>query len=171
MVEVHPFGIFTPKKCQYLLLGSFTSWNRGETKIYDWFYGTKVNQFWPILREVYGRDLNSREEKQQLFSDIGLAITDIILQCERLKGNSLDTNLINIVYNSEAIEKVLNENEIKKIYFSSRYVEDKFKKVFKYLVDKYPEVELVTLPSPSPRYAQITKAEKVKLYKKLLPYL
>lgn len=35
---------------------------------YDWFYGTKRNLFWPILQEVYGINLQTKQEKQELFS-------------------------------------------------------------------------------------------------------
>ena len=35
--------------------------------------------------------------------------------------------------------------------------------------EKYKNIEFITLPSPSPRFAAITKAEKIKIYRKLLP--
>ena len=122
MIETHPFGIFVPPDAQYLILGSFTGRQavKGETVTddsYDWFYGTKRNQFWPILETVYGCELKSKLAKQELFTKLGIAIADIIYQCERKDGNNLDNNLINIVYNSEAITEILEKNQIDQIFF------------------------------------------------------
>ena len=161
MLETHPFPPFLPKRAKYLLLGSFTG--RGS---YDWYYGTKRNQFWQIIEQVYGLKLNSKAAQQKLFTRLKISITDIIYQCERVEGNNLDSNLINIVYNIPVIQKIISSNKIGKIYFSSRFVEKKFRKIF-------PDVSIptITLPSPSPRYAAITKAEKIKRYQALLPSL
>ena len=146
MLETHPFGNFVPSNAVYLILGSFTAKPTDDS--YDWFYATKRNQFWPILEKVYKLKLDSKESKQQLFTRLRIAIADIIYQCERKKGNSLDSNLTNIVYNHKGIEVILATNRIKKIFFSSRFVEKKFKNVFKEIIKSHPEIELITLPSP-----------------------
>ena len=151
MLETHPFGSFVPKKARYLILGSFTA-KLGDGS-YNWFYGTKRNQFWPILESVYNRKFKDQHDKERFFSKVGFAISDIIYQCERKIGSNLDANLINIVYNIKLVEKILAENKIEKIFFSSRFV----------------ETELVTLPSPSPRFAAMRIEEKIKRYKDLLP--
>ena len=72
----HPFGSFVPPKAKYLLLGSFTG--KIEDRSYDWFYTNKRNQFWRILRAVYDEPLESRISKEDLFTRLNLAITDII---------------------------------------------------------------------------------------------
>ena len=169
MAETHPFGTFVPKKTEYFFLGSFTG--KVENPNYDWFYANGRNQFWWIMENVYDLDLSTKAKKQELFTDLGMAITDIILACERRSNNNLDMNLINIVFNTEAIEKVIKENKLKVIYFSSRFAEKLFKKNFKKIILEHPEICLVTLPSPSPRYAAMSKAEKIKKYKELLPRL
>ncbi len=169
VLETHPFGDFVPTKTRYLILGSFPG--KIQNSSYDWFYGNGRNQFWSIVEHVYGRTLEDKNDKQGLFRKLDIAVADIIYQCERKNGSNLDNNLVNISYNSQGIEKILKENNIRKIYFTSRFVENKFKKIFKKLVGAYPEIKLVTLPSPSPRYAAISKAMKIKQYKKLLPKL
>lgn len=171
MVETHPFGSFVPVNTRYLILGSFTG-KRTEDDIkngYDWFYGNKRNQFWPIMEKVYGIGLQSKKEKQELFTRLRMAIADVILSCERKVNNNLDINLTNMVFNTEAIINVLEKNKIKSIFFSSRFAEHLFKRQFKNVVQLHPEIELVTLPSPSPRYAAMSKSEKVARYKELLP--
>lgn len=171
MVETNPFGIFVPPKAKYLLLGSFVAKKKDGDISYDWFYSSKRNQFWPIIEIVYGVELRNKKAKQALFNKLSMAITDIIYQCERRDGNSLDVNLINLVYNILAIEKLLRKSEIEKIFFSSKFVEKEFKRHFKKIIEEFPEVELVALPSPSPRYAHMSKEEKIKKYKKVLPRL
>lgn len=176
MIETHAFGNFVPANAKYMILGSFTGRQavKGTSATddnYDWFYGTKRNQFWAILEGVYDVKFRNTREKQELFTKLGIAMADIIYQCEREQGNNLDNNLVNIVYNIEAITEILNNYQIKKILFSSRFVEDKFKKVFKEVINKHPNVQYVTLPSPSPRYAQLSKEQKIQRYKELLPKL
>lgn len=168
-VETHPFGVFSPPNAKYLLLGSFVAVKQDDT--YDWFYGSKRNQFWPLIEEVYSAKLPNKDSRQNLFTKLSIAIADMIHQCERRDGNSMDSNLINLVYNTDGLKKLLQENPIKKIFFSSRFVENEFKKKFTELIQLYPAIELITLPSPSPRYAAMSKQEKIKKYRELLPKL
>ena len=104
-----------------------------------------------------------------MLSELGVAVADIILKCDRKNESSLDFNLTNIVYNIRGIEQILKKHKIQKIFFTSRFVEKKFRGQFKEVVGKFADIELVTLPSPSPRYAAVTKAEKIKRYKETLP--
>src|SRR3972149_2501161 len=102
MIEKHPFGPFVPQDAKYLILGSFTGKEavKGQPYYddsYDWFYGTKRNQFWPMLEAVYDLKLNNITRKKKLFTKLGIAIADIIYQCEREGGSNLDSNLKNIV--------------------------------------------------------------------------
>lgn len=167
MIETHPFGNFVPKDCHYLFLGTFTG--KISDPSYDWFFGTKHNQFWPILESVFGIELKTKTDKQKLFSKLQMAITDTILECERSENTNADNNLINIVYNTKAITKIISENKIKSIFFSSKMAEKIYKQNFKELIATNTEVNLITLPSPSPRYAAMTKLEKIMRYRELLP--
>lgn len=168
MIEKHPFGNFVPKNPKYLMLGSFVT---KPSNPYEWFYANGRNQFWPIMENVYASNFSTKEKQQKLFIELEMALVDIILSCERKKNSNLDINLFNIVYNTKAITTIINKYNIKKIFFTSRYVENLFRKHFKDLIERHPKVELVTLPSPSPRYAMVTKLGKVAKYKELLPRL
>ncbi len=166
MIEIHPFLSYVPKNARYLLLGSFPGREPG-----DWFYGTKRSQFWNILESVYDRNLDTKASKEKLFIELKMAISDVIYSAERKNGNNLDNNLINITYNTKIVSEILAKNKIQKIYFSSRFVENIFRKKFKDLIETNTNIQLITLPSPSPRYALMTKEEKIKNYRKLLPLL
>ena len=164
MFEKHPFGNFVPPNARYFLLGSFAT---KPMPGYEWFYANGRNQFWPILEEVYARELKTKAAMQELFIDLKMALSDMILECDRLNNSNLDMNLKNIVVN-DAISGIVKDNAIERIYFTSRFAETLFKRHFKELAK---EVEWVVLPSPSPRYATLIKAEKIKKYKELMPAL
>ena len=173
MIETHPFGTFAPPGSTYLILGSFAGKEAadGTQPSYDWFYALKRNQFWPIMQAVYGRDLTSKQSKQELLTDLGMAIADIIYQCERNGHSNLDKNLANIVYATEPIAALLANNPIRKIFFTSRFTMTRFRSAFREIISRYPQIELVPLPSPSPRYALMSREEKIAAYKRLLPRL
>lgn len=168
MIETHPFGNFVPKNSRYLVLGSFTT---KPMKGYQWFYANGRNQFWPILENVYGLKLDTKERQQKLFVKLEMALADIILSCERKNNSNLDTNLTNIIYNINGVKSIIKDNKIEKIFFTSRFVEALFKRQFKTIIKTYLKILLICLPSPSPRYAAMTKQEKINRYKRLLPKL
>lgn len=169
MIETHPFGSFVPENSKFLFLGTFTA--KVDDPSYDWFFTSKRNQFWTIMTEVYGIKLTNKTEKENLFTKLKMAITDVILQCERSQNTNADNNLINMVFNLKTINKIITENKIETIFFSSRMAENLFKKNFKEIIIKFPQINLVTLPSSSPRYAAMTKLEKIRRYQELLPKL
>jgi len=154
-----------------LILGSFAAKDGKLGVLYDWYYSNGRNQFWPMLEEVYKIKLRDKKTQQNLFRKLSIAIADIIYQCKRQKKSSLDVHLTSFVYNTIPITKILQKNLLKKIFFTSRFVEKEYKKHFKDLIDKYPDIELITLPSPSPRYASMKKEEKIKIYTTVLPKL
>lgn len=172
-VETHAFGNFIPPNARYLILGSFSA--RGavteptsEDNVYDWFYATRRNQFWPILEEIYGISLRNRRSREKLFTQLGIAIADIIHKCIRERNTSADNNLKIIQYNP-ALPDILDNNPIETILFTSRFVEQRFKRMFKASVSSHPEIELVSLPSPSPRYATMSLQQKTEIYRQLFP--
>jgi hypoxanthine-DNA glycosylase len=168
--ETNPFAVFCPPQAKYFILGSFVAKDGRKGHKYDWYYSNGRNQFWPMLEEIYARELNTLAKQQKLFSELGIAIADIIYQCIRHNNSSLDVNLTDHVYNIKPIRKVLENNPIQKILFTSRFVEKEYKKQFKANVEDFPDITLVTLPSPSPRYT-IKRIKKLEVYKRELPTL
>lgn len=169
MIETHAFDIFVPKSAKYLILDSFSGLGSptGTGVIdpaYDWYYGTKRNQFWPILEAVYGEEYRTLDAKKDLFRKYGIAIADIIYKCRRKSGTASDANLEIVKYN-EKIPNIFHENTIEKILFTSRFTETKFRSHYRSITELYPTLELITLPSPSPRYARMNLNEKIKKYK------
>lgn len=172
MIEIHPFKPFVPKKAKYLILGSFVGRNntypKGHRDSEAWFYGAKRNQFWTILEKAYGVKLEGKKDKQKLLTKLKVAITDIILSCERSSQSNLDIHLSNITFNTKTIGEILKHHSIQKIYFTSRFVEKNFKRYFSFIIKKFPHPSLVLLPAPSPRHT-LPIQTKGRIYKSLLP--
>jgi len=165
-VERHPFTAFIPKKIRCLILGSFPGkeQTRGALDENAWFYGAPLNQFWRILAKAYGRELKTRADKQALFEEAGIGITDIFKSAIRTSGSNLDENLQIEEYNWDVVATILTKHK-PQVFCTSRFVEKEFKKQF----PAYPAVDV--LPSPSPRYFKLTIEQKAAVYKQKLPPL
>lgn len=167
MTETHPYEPFVPKNARILILGSFPGL-RQTRKLNDyeeWFYSAKRNKFWAIIETVFSIKTETVNDKKELFENKRIAITDIILKAKRKAESNLDKHLYEIEYNTKAIQKILDENNIEKVFFTSQFVETHFKKIF----PEYKKSEC--LPSPSPRSARISLEEKIKIYKQKLTTL
>jgi G:T/U-mismatch repair DNA glycosylase len=114
------------------------------------------------LELVYKRELKNRKQKQQLFEETGIGMTDVIKSCTRKEGTNLDENLEIKEYNREVIESILKQHK-PKVLFTSRFVEKEFKKLF----PDYKNTDI--LPSPSPRYFKLRIEDKAKIYREKLP--
>jgi hypoxanthine-DNA glycosylase len=164
-IEVHPFKAFIPSNATVIIIGSFPGKDITQKPLKDdeWFYGTKRNQFWKIISGVYQIELNTKSEKQNLFSKHGIGIVDLFLRIKRKGNNNTDTNLEIVEYNEKAIEKILQNKNITTIFFTSKFVEKKFMQIF-------PDVRNgKCLPSPSPRFARMSLTKKIENYKLNLP--
>ncbi len=166
VIETHPFEAFVPKNIKCLIVGSFPGKEQTQIELNEthWFYGAPRNQLWKILEIVYKRELKKRKEKQQLFEEAGIGMTDVIKSCIRTQGTNLDENLDIKEYNKEVIEKILKQHR-PKILFTSRFVEKEFKKLF----PDYSNTDI--LPSPSPRYFKLSIEDKARIYSEKLPML
>lgn len=164
IIEIHPHQAFVPKNTKVLILGSFPGKDHSDVEGKDeWFYASKRNQFWKIMRGVYNLPLLTTQEKKDCFSEKGIAVTDIFLKVKRKENNNLDGNLEIIEYNSKAIQSILILPNLHSIFFTSQFVEKQFRKLF-------PSIEMgESLPSPSPRYARMSLQEKIDYYKNKLP--
>lgn len=163
-IETHPHEPFVPKNATVLILGTFPGKSNVEVEGRDeWFYASKRNQFWNIIRAVYHSPLLSTTEKKDLFSEKGIAMADIFLKIKRKENNNSDSSLEIVEYNDKALYKIIKVNHFDAIYATSQFVEKEFKKMF-------PHIKTIeSLPSPSPRFARMSLVDKIAFYKKKLP--
>jgi len=164
-IETHPFKAFIPENVTTIIVGSFPGREVTHKILSDdeWFYGSKRNQFWKIISGAYETDLSTKAQKQNLFKKHGIGIVDIFLKIKRKEDNNMDSNLEIVELNDKAIKIVLQNQNITSIFFTSKFVEKAFMKMF-------PETKIgECLPSPSPRYARMSLQEKINYYKSKLP--
>ncbi len=163
-IETHPHKLFVPPNATVLILGTFPGKDNVQVEGQDeWFYSSKRNQFWTIIRGVYNEELSTIAQKKELFTRKRIAIGDIFLKIKRKENNNSDTSLEVIEYNDKEIEKVLKENFIDNVFTTSQFVAKEFKKLF----PTFKNIE--ALPSPSPRYARMSLEEKISNYEDKLP--
>jgi hypoxanthine-DNA glycosylase len=164
-IETHPFEAFIPGNVTAIIVGSFPGMEVTHRILTEdeWFYGTKRNQFWKIISEVYETELVTKAQKQNLFAKHGIGIVDIFLKVKRKEKNNMDNNLEVIEFNDKAIKVILQDPGIQHIFFTSKFVGKTFSKLF-------PEIKIgESLPSPSPRFATMSLYEKIEYYKMKLP--
>lgn len=164
-IEVHPFKAFVPRNATVLIVGTFPGKDITHKLLNenDWFYGTKRNQFWKIIAGVYKVEVTTKKQKQTLLEERGIAIADLFLKVKRTAGNNTDGNLQVIQFNDEDLKKIIKYPTLQHIFFTSQFVEKEFLKVF-------PSVSIgESLPSPSPRFATMSLATKIEIYKSKLP--
>lgn len=164
--EYHPFKAFIPPNARILILGSFPGKEQTQeiSKDEDWFYGAKRNNFWKIISAALNKKVESKKEKQELFSDHLIAITDIFLEVKRKNNSNLDKNLIIVKDNKEELLSILMNNNFDRVLFTSKYVEEYFIKLFPNTKNYF------CLPSPSGgANIPISKTEEFKFFKNQNP--
>ena len=143
-IETHPFPPFIPENASTLIVGSFPGREQVANKENqeEWFYGAVDNLFWPILSEAFETDLTTRKQKETFFANKGIAITDIFTLVTRKEKSNLDRYLTDVEYNKE-IKTIIEKSGIKKLFFTSKFVE-------KHFLKEFPQITFgVCLPSPS----------------------
>lgn len=93
----------------------------------DWYYGSKDNHFWDIVKCACGLSsgICTVEGRQQFLCEKDIGMFDMICECTRKDCSSSDGDL----YNIELIDacKIIRQNKnCKRIFFTSRFVADLF---------------------------------------------
>lgn len=143
MQQIHPIPPLFCRTSKVLILGSFPSVKSREQAF---FYGHSQNRFWQVTSSVFCcRTPSTIPEKKEFILSHGLALWDVIAQCE-IEGSS-DASIRNAVPNDLSV--ILNNCDIQKIFVNGKTAEKHYKK---YL---YPitNIAAICLPSTSPANA------------------
>ncbi len=143
MKQIHPIPPLYSASSSVLILGSFPSVKSREQ---EFFYGHPQNRFWRVIAAVYGTSVpNAVEEKKKLILSNGLALWDVIAECE-IEGSS-DSSISAVKPNDISI--ILNNCPVKRIFVNGKTAE---KYYIKYIQPKIG-LKAVCLPSTSPANA------------------
>ena len=166
LIEKHPWIRF-PKEngnIQNLIVGSFPP-NKFTIKKekrmpgdIDFFYGSNQNLFWELFCDAVDLKINWRCKKAELKSWLiknNWGVTDIVASACRPEKNpdsSADDDLCIISTNNDVIREIIENNPVKKICFTSKWVKTRFDKVFpEKIISKAGQVPgVVVLIAPSP---------------------
>lgn len=121
--EPHPWPPFIPVNASKLILGTFPT-NEINRSAYNFFYPNPLNDFWKLIFEVAGKDLNEYrtsepvEIRKQILSDLSLGIADIGKRVLRQRDSSKDENLFPIEF-TDIFSLLENHTTIAKIIITS----------------------------------------------------
>lgn len=120
--DQHPYPDLLPKDLEILIVGSFPS---KAPKYFNFFYGSKFNQFWPIISGVYRHGFQHKtgdaaaKERADFLRAKHIGLTDMLTKCYRYKDRSGDESLFPISYKN--ILALLDEHKsIKRLVFTGR---------------------------------------------------
>lgn len=139
----HGFDPVFDERSRILILGSFPSVISRKT---DFYYGNTANRFWGIIAACTGRALpQTIDEKRQLLLSSGIAIWDVIAECD-IKGSS-DASIKNVI--PVPIERILATASLDTVFCNGATAGRLYKKYLLYKVG----IEATILPSTSPANA------------------
>lgn len=178
VLEEHPWKRFPlqSNNARYLILGSFPPNKFTHKKQLltscdvSIFYGSKSNQFWDLFITAKRIDFKWPDQSEEVliwFVNNQWAVSDIVYRTYRKSDSAIDTDLIVKSWNTEIIDEILKDNQISHIFFTSRWVEEKFNKHVKPYLNYFDfKVHLTTLISPSDNGLRRTEWCKKLLEKK-----
>lgn len=152
---VHPIPPLFDQNSKTLILGSFPSVKSREAAF---FYGHPQNRFWAVAAAVFGKEKpQTVEEKKELALSNGLAMWDVIAQCE-IEG-SADSTIKEVTANDLSV--ILDNCPIERIFVNGKTAEKYYNKY------TYPKtgIKAVCLPSTSPANAAWSFEKLVEAWK------
>ncbi len=155
--SIHPFDPIVENDSKTLILGSFPSIKSFDDSFY---YAHPRNQFWPILSMLFDMPAGSKEERIELLKRTGIALWDVIAECER--SNSSDTNL-QACRPNDIPALLKNYPNIESILFTGKKAYTLYNRHYKSVTN----LPLFLLPSPSPAYAAMPFEEKRRIWREI----
>lgn len=157
----HELEIFINDNSTSLILGSFPSVKSRE---YGFYYSHPQNRFFMVLSRVFDEPCpNNIEERKIFLTKHHIALYDVVEECDIL--NSDDSSIKNVI--PIDIEGILTKYpHIKVIGITGKKAAELFDK---YLKDKV-DIDVIYLPSSSPRNARMKIEVLIDKYKAIIKY-
>ncbi len=154
----HGFGPVYDNSSRILILGSFPSVKSREQQFY---YGHPQNRFWKVTAALTGTTLpQTIEEKKQMLLQNGIAVWDVIDECEII--GSSDSSIRNVIPTD--LSRVFGTADIRAVYANGNTA----KRLFERFQQKSCGREIIGLPSTSPANAAFSLERLVDCWKCIL---
>lgn len=160
---LHKLDIFIDDNSSILILGSFPSVKSRE---YNFYYSHPQNRFFPTLYSIFDEDISNDIEERKLFlKKHHIALYDVIEECDIV--NSDDSSITNVVP-IDIVSILTSFPSIRCIALTGNKAKDLFNK---YLKDKINNIDIIYLPSSSPRNARIKREDLISSYQIIKSYI
>ena len=154
----HEFEPIYDENSRILILGSFPSVKSREQQFY---YGHPQNRFWKVIAGLVGCQTPvTIEEKRKMLLDNGIAVWDVIAQCEII--GSSDSSIKNVI--PADLNVILQNTQISKIFANGGTA----KKLYERYQKKAYGKEIIGLPSTSPANASYSLERLLESWKCIL---
>ena len=160
--QIHPIPPLYDANSRVLILGSFPS---VKSRKAIFLYGHPQNRFWRVLADIFGEvPPETVEEKKSLALRHGVALWDVIAQCE-IAGSS-DASITNVLPND--LSAILNAADIRAVFCNGNTAYTYYNKYCRAQTKR----DAILLPSTSPANARWTREKLVQTWgAALLPHL
>lgn len=140
---VHSFAPIYREDSEILILGSLPSVKSREQGFY---YGHPQNRFWRLTAELLGCGVpQTIAEKKDMLLSHGIAIYDVILECDII--GSADSSIKNVT--PVNLREMLDHSRISRIYANGRLAG----KLYSCYLEPQTGLPAIVLPSTSPANA------------------
>lgn len=154
---IHPYKEYFPHQARGLIIGTAPGHRfcvREELKLLegdiDFFYGSSVNRFWPVLKKVFEPEslswLRTGRQCREFLTRYDLAIGDIIAEFHRTRHFAGDKNLHMLTANTSLIRRLASNEKIDYAYFTSHEAFRLFRKAIRqellYIIENYAGTEM-----------------------------
>lgn len=154
----HEFEPVFDENSRILILGSFPSVKSREQQFY---YGHPQNRFWKVIAGLTNSPVpQSIEEKKRMLLENGIAIWDVIAECEII--GSSDSSIRNVV--PADLQQVLQAAPVRQIYANGNTA----KKLYEKFQKKSCGREIIGLPSTSPANAAFSVERLMKSWERIV---
>ncbi|MCI0492170.1 MAG: DNA-deoxyinosine glycosylase [Planctomycetes bacterium] len=161
--QIRSFPPIAARNARVLVLGSMPSIASLEKRQY---YGHPHNAYWRIMGELFGAGCElPYPERQRLLRTQGVAVWDVLRQCER--EGSLDAAICRKSEEANDIAGFLRKHrQIATVFFNGTKAESAYRRhVLPEVARLKREFRYVRLPSTSPAHAGRSFAEKLAAWR------
>jgi len=162
MAIINCFAPIAAPDAKILILGSMP----GQVSLTKQeYYGHPHNLFWQIMSELFGASPHlPYATRLQILIQNGIAIWDVLHECEREGSLDSDIEEISIIANDFSHFFLLHPH-IHSVFFNGTKAEAAFKRYILPTLKNTSHIRFTKLPSTSPANASISKEKKLSAWK------
>ncbi len=167
MNDIRSFAPIANEVAAILILGSMPSQVSLSKKEY---YGHKKNAFWPIILNIFNKELDynkaSYRQRENILLTHKIALWDVLQSCHR--PGSLDAAItMSSIKSNDFLSFFSQHKKIQTVFFNGAKAESIYMKtVLSQVKSQFSYLSYVRLPSTSPAYAAMPFRKKLDIWRR-----